>query len=108
MSSEIDAQEINKTWTIEDLAVGKWAISCKWVFKLKFNSNGTLERHKARLVALGNKQIEGDDFGETFTLVAKMRTVRMFLDTAVKRKMECASDGCTQHFCMEILKKRSI
>lgn len=41
---------------------GKKAIGSKWVYTLKFNSDGTLERHKARLVALGNRQKEGTDF----------------------------------------------
>lgn len=65
MSGEIDAQERNHSWTVEDLPKGKKAIGCKWVYKLKYKSDGSLERHKARLVALGNKQIEGVDYGET-------------------------------------------
>lgn len=88
MGGEIDAQEINRTWTIEDLPKGKCAIGFKWVYKLKFNSDGSLKRHKARLVTLGSKQIEGEDYGETFAPVAKIGTVRMFLDTTVKHKWE--------------------
>jgi hypothetical protein len=49
--------------TIEDLPKGKKAIGCKWVYKIKYKSDGTLERHKAKLVALGNKQVEGVDYG---------------------------------------------
>ncbi|KAK2968579.1 hypothetical protein RJ640_009407 [Escallonia rubra] len=48
MRAEIDALEANGTWTIEDLPSGKKPISSKWVYKIKFNSDGSIERYKAR------------------------------------------------------------
>ena len=71
-----------------DLPPGKHAIGCKWVFKLKFRADGTLERYKARLVVLGNNQVEGDDYDETFAPVARMTTVRTFLQIAASRNWE--------------------
>ncbi|KAG7559745.1 Reverse transcriptase RNA-dependent DNA polymerase [Arabidopsis thaliana x Arabidopsis arenosa] len=82
VKDEIEALEENGTWTVEDLPQGKKAIGCKWVFRLKFNADGTLERHKARHVVLGNNQKEGIDYSETFAPVAKMITVRAFLQQA--------------------------
>jgi len=88
MSKEIDALEANHTWDITDLPHGKKAISSKWLYKLKFNSDGTLERHKARLVVMGNHQKEGIDFKETFAPVAKMTTVRTLLAVAAAKDWE--------------------
>ena len=61
------------------MLVGKKALGCKWVYKINYNSDGTIERLKARLVILRNHQIEGIDYTETFALVSKMVTVRVFL-----------------------------
>lgn len=53
MVAKINAHEENKTWNLTDLLLGKKAISCKWVYKCKFNSDGTLECYKTRFVAKG-------------------------------------------------------
>ena len=58
------------------------------VFRIKLKADGTLERYKARLIIPGNHQVEGIDYGETFAHVAKMTTVRIFLDIAAKQNYE--------------------
>ena len=51
MDKEIEVLKVNNTWTLSPLPPGKSAIGCKWVFRVKYLPNGTIERYKARLVA---------------------------------------------------------
>ena len=78
MHDEILAIERNGTWDLVDLPPGRCAITTKWVFKSKLNPNGTTAKIKARLVACGFQQRAGIDFTETFVLVAKTDTFRIF------------------------------
>ncbi|KAL0403040.1 UNVERIFIED_CONTAM: Retrovirus-related Pol polyprotein from transposon RE1 [Sesamum radiatum] len=58
MREELTALEKNNTWDIVDLPQSKRAIGCKWVFKVKLKSDGTVDRYKARLVAKGYNQLK--------------------------------------------------
>jgi Reverse transcriptase (RNA-dependent DNA polymerase) len=88
MQAEIEALENNATWSVCDLSSDKAAIGCQWVYHIKYNSDGTIQRYKARLVALGNRQVQGVDFMETFAPVAKMVSVRVFLAVAAIKNWE--------------------
>lgn len=83
MQKELKALEANDTWTTVTLPPEKTPIGCKWVYKIKLNADGTIERYKARLVAKGYTQQEGIDYKETFAPVAKMVTIRVLLAIAV-------------------------
>ena len=84
MHDELEALEQNHTWDVVPSPVGVKPIDCKWIFSLKLKSDGTLDRYKERLVALGNLQEYGIDYDETFAPVAKMITVRT-LDVATSQ-----------------------
>lgn len=88
MATEVDALEINKTWDLCDLPPNKTALGSQWVYKTKFNSDGSVERYKARLVSLGNNQVEGEDYTETFAPLVKMTTVRTLLRLVAANQWE--------------------
>ena len=67
MKVKYDAQMKNKTWLLSTLPLGKKAIGCEWIFKVKYKSHGSLDKYKSCLVAKGYAQDEGVDCEETFS-----------------------------------------
>ena len=85
MKEEFNALHKTGTWDLVDLPSGKYAISCKWVYKIKTRSNGTVDRYKARLVVRGFTQEYGIDYEETFAPVARLSYVRTLIVVSTAR-----------------------
>jgi len=55
-----------QNWVLISFPLGHKPLSCKWIFKINYNINGYVSRHKIRLVVRGFSQVEGIDLNETF------------------------------------------
>ena len=85
MENEYQALMKNKTWHLVPPTKGKNLIDCKWVYKIKRKSDGSIVRYKARLVAKGFKQRFGIDYEDTFSPIVKAATIRLVPSTAISR-----------------------
>ena len=79
MVEEIETLDKNETWDLVDFPNGTNPTGNKWVFKKKMNAEGKVEKYKSRLVAKGYSHVEGIDFGEIFSLVSKLTSIRFVL-----------------------------
>ena len=77
----------NNTWTLVNRPQNEKVLKNKWVFKIKRNQNGMLEKFKARLVARGDQQRVEIDFDEIFAPIARFETIRTFLASSVIKEM---------------------
>ena len=78
MKEELDALSKNYTWDLVTLLPRKSVIGCKWIYKIKIRSNGSIECYKTRLVAKGFTQEYEIDYEETFAPVAYIAHIPFF------------------------------
>lgn len=82
---EMRSFEKNNTWELVAFPKGHKTVGCKWVFALKYKSDGSLHKYKAKLVAKWFTQTYGIDYSETFSPVAELNTIKALLSVAVNK-----------------------
>ena len=87
MNEELYSLKENETWSLVKPPKGRKIVPGKWVFKIKRNEHGAVEKYKARFVAKGFAQIEGLDYGETFAPTSRPETFRFVLALAAQHDL---------------------
>ena len=85
---EIDSIDKNETWVLVEKPHGVKLIGLKWVFKIKRNADGSINKFKSRLVAKGYVQEHDIDYDEVFAPVARMETIRLLVGLAAGNRWE--------------------
>ncbi|GKV27935.1 hypothetical protein SLEP1_g37048 [Rubroshorea leprosula] len=86
MQDELQALDKTCTWDLVDLPAGKPLVGCKWVYKIKTQSDGSVERYKARLVVKGFTQEYGIDYEETFAPVSCPTSIHSLITFAAAKR----------------------
>jgi hypothetical protein len=82
INDEIDSILSNNTWVLMDLPLGFNTNDCKWVFRRKYRTDGSVQTFKARLVAKGFRQREGIDYFDTYAPVARITSIHVLMALA--------------------------
>ena len=80
--------EKNNTWQLVDRPQDKKVIGLKWVYRIKYNEDGSIQKYKAHLVDKWYSQQSGIDFDDTFAPIARMETIRTVLVVIAKLKLQ--------------------
>ncbi|KAK3040182.1 hypothetical protein RJ639_028432 [Escallonia herrerae] len=102
INDEMDSILCNNTWALVELPQGSKPIGSKWVFRRKYNTDGSIQTFKARLVAKVFRQKEGIDYFDTYAPVARITSIRVLFALASlykwarERVVRCSSLGCAR------------
>ena len=79
MEDKITSFRKNVTWALDTFPKGRKLVNNKWVFMKKMGAIGQVKKYKDRLVAKGYSQVEGVNFGDIFSLITKLDSLRVLM-----------------------------
>ncbi|KAK3014683.1 hypothetical protein RJ639_009812 [Escallonia herrerae] len=88
INSEIESIMQNNMWELVDLPLGNKPLGCKWIFKRKIKTDGTIEKYRARLVVKGYRQKEGLDYFVTYSQVIRITSIGILIAIAAINSVE--------------------
>jgi hypothetical protein len=95
----------NDIWDIVSKPEGKLVVSSRWLYNIKHDTNGSIEKFKARLWREFSSQKEGMDYDETFSLVARYASIRVVISIALVMKWRIHQMDVKTTFLHEIIKE---
>ncbi|GAA0151919.1 transmembrane signal receptor [Lithospermum erythrorhizon] len=107
MKAKITTLDANETWELVDLPAHKKSIGCRWIYKVKYKADDTIDKYKTRLVAKGYNQIEGIDYFEIFNPVIKTLIVRFLLDMTSMKQWHLHQFDVNNAFLHDFLDEQS-
>ena len=106
MNEEMGALERNETQEIVERPKDKKEVGYRWIYTVKYQADGTLDRYKARFIAKEYTQTYWIDYEQTFAPVAKMNTVKIIISLAAHFGWEMLQFDVKMHSYMEAWKKK--
>ena len=88
MKDEFHSLQKNGTWNLVIAPLGRKLVKCKWVFKTKFDADGSPLKYKEILVAKVFSQVQGIDYNDTFSPMPKMDSIRLVLAIVASKHWE--------------------
>ena len=95
----------DNVWEVVEPPKDRKIVGSKWVFKVKTNEDGKVERYKARLVAQGFTRVKGADYDETLCPVVRMESLRMLVAMGVQRGLQLYQVDVTTAFLNGVLEE---
>ncbi|KAA8490359.1 Retrovirus-related Pol polyprotein from transposon TNT 1-94 [Porphyridium purpureum] len=105
LNEELKSLIDSDTWIVVDKPKDKNTVKCKWIFKVKFDVTGSIDRYKCRLVAKGFSQRPGVDFDDTFSPVVRHNTIRTIHSICAARRLHAFLFDVTTAFLNGILQE---